>query len=240
MEIEVKLAPVSPETGALILENEPFYIEKTRKIKMDALYFDTPCRDLKKQGISLRLRRENSQSVCCLKIRRSDIARQEFEVEADTIADGITKLCTLPDLPTETKALVQSSELVCLFESHYTRLCRLARIDHAVIEIACDRGKLCQGDRSCGISEVELELKEGKEEDLQAMCRYLQAKYALPLSLSTKAGRASALTEQAFAALPVLDVSQLTRELGEELFYSGRMWCKTEGDKITCRRSEKY
>jgi len=50
MEIEIKLAPVPGETGRRIIESEPIYIGESSVIEMNASYYDTPSRALKKQG----------------------------------------------------------------------------------------------------------------------------------------------------------------------------------------------
>lgn len=240
MEIEVKLAPALPEIGKAILENEPFYTSEISTVKMDAEYYDTPCRDLKKHGVSLRLRKENAESVCCLKIRKSDIARQEFEENAPDIAEGISALCRRTDIPENIKQLLRTSSLVCLFSSHYTRLFRLAQSGASHIEITYDRGYLMQENRCCGISETELELKDGDENDLKALCSYLQAKYSLPLSLSTKAGRAAALTKDAFSALSVYDTSHLSQKELSLAFDCGRLWCIRTDNGNVYYKSERY
>lgn len=240
MEIELKLAPVKPDTGKAILENEPFYTSDIRTVKMDAEYYDTPDRDLKKHGVSLRLRKENAESVCCLKIRQSDISRHEFEENALSIETGISALCKRPDIPESIKQLISTSSLVCLFSSHYTRLFRLAQSGASTIEITYDRGYLKQGSRSCGISETELELKDGDENDLKALCAYLQAKYTLSLSLSTKAGRAAALTKDAFSVLSVYDTSNLSKQELSLLFDCGKLWRDDTKGRAVYYKTDKY
>ena len=226
MEIEIKLAPCSFEHWDAIQKNEAFFRTAPHTIEMAASYFDTPGRRLKAEGISLRLRRENSISVCCLKSRVSQNARQEFEVQACTIEEGIIKLCSLPELPERVKSLLNAADLECLYSSHFTRVCRLIRAGDSEIEIAFDSGELCRGELRCAVSEIELELKNGSESDLEAACSYLQARYSLTRSGSTKAGRANALTEEAFEALEPFDASSVPREQLKELYTQGKLWAK--------------
>lgn len=226
MEIEMKLAPVPHKTAFDILEKEPFYITDAQKITMQASYYDTLDKALKKHGVSLRLRKENDQSVCCLKMKVSDIARHEFEVYADSIAEGISKLCQNSDIPGSIKQLIKNTDIVCMFSSRFERTLRLASSGDSKIEIAYDSGQLMQDNRFCSVSEVELELKEGNDADLIALCSYLQEKYSLTLSHSTKAGRAAALTEQAFDCLEVLESGALTPSELQTAYQMGRLWKK--------------
>jgi len=239
MEIEIKLAPVPGETGRRIIESEPIYIGESSVIEMNASYYDTPSRALKKQGVSLRLRRENDVSVCCLKMRVSDIARQEFEVRAGSIAEGIAALCALDGISDDIKTLITTAPLECLYSSRYLRLCRLASSNGSLIEVAYDKGELYRGELSCAVSEVELELKEGETAELEALCAYLQAKYRLTRSNSTKAGRASALTEENFGVLAVSDPAASVEDT-YQAYLMGALWKKQSAEGVEYRKSGKY
>ena len=90
MEIEIKLAPALCCTWDAIQKNEEFFLSPSRTFEMAASYFDTPDRALKRGGISLRLRQENGISVCCLKSRVSQNARQEFGALEPMDASALT------------------------------------------------------------------------------------------------------------------------------------------------------
>lgn len=240
MEIEIKLAPAPCRTWDAIQKNEEFFLSPSRTFEMAASYFDTPDRALKREGISLRLRKENGESVCCLKSRVSQNARQEFEVQARTIESGIMELCAKAELPESTKTLLQTARLECLYSSRFTRVCRLISAGESTVEIAFDSGELCRGALRCAVSEIELELKKGSESDLEALCAYLQARYSLPRSNSTKAGRASALQEETFEALEPIDTSALTAEQTDALYTQGKLWKKQTGSIAEYRKSRGY
>ena len=240
MEIEIKLAPVRAGAWYEIEKNEAFFRTAPHTVEMAASYFDTPDRALKREGISLRLRQENGTGVCCLKSRVSQNARQEFEVRANTIEDGIRQLCATYNLPERAQNLLQTAQLECVYSSRFTRICRLIESGESTVEIAFDSGELCRGQLRCAVSEIELELKDGCESDLEAVCAYLQAKYSLPRSNSTKAGRASALQEQAFEALESIDTSALTREQIENLYTQGKLWAKQTDNGTEYRLTRGY
>ena len=240
MEIEIKLAPARRTTAMTLLEKEGFFISPARRVEMEASYFDTPDRALKASGVSLRLRQENGIGVCCLKYRVSAISRHEFEKRALTIEEGIRALCADSRLPPEIAQLISSADLVCLYSSRFTRTLRLAQWGRSTVEVAFDLGELNQDDRFCAVSELELELKEGDVGDLEAMCAYLQAKYALPLSDSTKAGRASALTQEAFERMGRALVQNMSADDIESAYMMGKLWKKQVGDDIRYYNAEKY
>ena len=232
MEIEVKLSPVPQCIAEEILGRDELFICETTVYTMEADYFDTPDGKLKKEGLSLRLRRENERSVCCLKYRVSELARFEAEENATDIQSGVTALCARDDLPESAKDVLRSAELVPIYSSSFERKCRLMVEGLSLIELSFDYGVLKQENRLLFISEIELELKEGNDYDLLELTERLCNEYSIRPCKDTKAQRAAALTEEAFAKmLPVPGDA-----LGVNDMFSGLFFAKTDGDKLTFYR----
>ena len=58
-----------------------------RQIRMQTTYFDTPDSALSARKITLRLRRENEETICTLKTPLPDGSRGEWECPAADLAD---------------------------------------------------------------------------------------------------------------------------------------------------------
>ena len=196
LETEIKFSPVSEDTAAEIFD--ALNAEHTRIILMDARYFDTELRELKKAGFSLRLRRENDDSVCCVKGKAQGLSRPEYEVLCSSLQDGIARL--RDRLPPEILPIL-SLPLVEQYQTKFTRRCALVSCGKSKIELAFDSGFMKKGGLYREISEIELELKDGENADLLALARILAEKFALSVCRETKAHRANALTPEFFAGL---------------------------------------
>ena len=66
-----------------------------RQIQMETTYFDTADGALSAHKITLRLRRENEDTLCTLKTPLPDGSRGDWECPATDIVDGIAKLRAL-------------------------------------------------------------------------------------------------------------------------------------------------
>ncbi|GGC56994.1 CYTH and CHAD domain-containing protein [Chelatococcus reniformis] len=156
-------------------------------------YFDTPDRDLQKQGVSLRIRRQGRRLIQTIKAEVGNgslLDRAEWESrvtssEPDRSQFEGTALASLAD-----------AELVPLFVSRVERSVHAIRRAGAHIEFAIDSGRIeacapTQGASAAPVSfvEVELELKRGAPAALFDVARELNRSVPLRLGLMTKCGR---------------------------------------------------
>lgn len=235
MEIEIKLSPVYPHTAEKIMESTLHFVSAPKVFNMAADYFDTPCRELKKAGLTLRLRRENDLGVCCLKYRVSNTARFEAEESADTVEDGISLLLNRQDLSENIKNILKTAHVIPLYSSSFKRISRLVQQEKSVIELSFDCGYLKQQDRFLPISEIELELKEGEEKDMVTLARTLCKDYSLSVFTHSKAQRAAGLTEEAFAKMTPVTLEKPT----DEEIYSGKVFIsKNDENLVYYRKNE--
>lgn len=174
---------------------------QSRTIRMRSRYYDTADRLLARQGVGLRLRQENDQSVCCMKIRgkaaddNADCGlrqRAEYQCNALTITEGLALL------PTEgapvalcREAAAAPLELIC--EVDFTRCAILIQHDNTVCEMACDRGEMRREDRRAPLCEIELEFVAGDEAVFHQIAAKLAGKLSLVPEPESKLARASQL-----------------------------------------------
>ena len=199
METEVKLSPAPQHIAEKIMEKDDLFSSEKTVFSMSATYYDTADRDLKKAGLTLRLRQENHLSVCCLKYRINELSRFEAEEQASDIESGINALCARDDLSESIKNTLKKAKVLPVYSSSFERVARLISYGKSTIELCFDYGFLSQDDRILPISEMELELKNGSEEDLISLTESICNEYKLPICRESKAQRASGLTKDAFA-----------------------------------------
>lgn len=187
-EFELKYAATADILATLAAKFGP-----GRQIRMETTYFDTPDGALSARHMTLRLRRENEETVCTLKTPLPDSSRGEWECAATDITDSIAALLAL-GAPVQLKALtVEGVVPVC--GARFTRIaCDVPTAD-GIAELALDKGVLLGGNKEIPLCEVELELKSGSESALLALANALAAAYGLQPERHSKFRRALTLAQ---------------------------------------------
>lgn len=202
MELEIKLSPVTAAQASKVFGDpriSPFLGEAVRR-DMESVYYGDGKGLLRQLGCALRLRSENGRPVACLKIRsgQSGMAevRQEYEVEAKDIDDGVKKLLELEDMSPEGAAALR--ELDGLFPACGNSFTRTeAQYDQGGLSfiLSYDIGEYFKGDLRAPLGELELELREGDPAALNALCRALCDSHGLTVCHVSKYQRAMELGE---------------------------------------------
>lgn len=191
-EIELKLE-LSIESKKALLDSG-FLGEPSGTVQQRALYFDTADQKLRQAGFSLRIRQAGEIRTQTIKATKSGtaglFARPEWEsvVENDEpVLDDNAPISTdiWPD--------VRSDELIVQFVVEVERKIWLHREDGSEIEIVIDEGLVVAGDRQSIVREVELELKDGRTEDLFRAARRIEGIAGLRLGVLSKSERGYAL-----------------------------------------------
>lgn len=159
-----------------------------KTVRMTSVYYDTAGFDLRRAGVSLRVRQTEDGFVQTLKRSRSgDIFdRDEWEAPVVSLDLDPEALAGTPGAKIIKKA---EGELAPVFKAIVDRTLRTWTRDDAVIEVAVDKGELRGGLGRRRISELELELKAGPREALYALGRELFAISPIRLSLTSKGER---------------------------------------------------
>lgn len=176
--------------AAVIAEIQGKYGDFT-PISMETTYYDTPDRRLSSLRRTLRRRMENGVSVCTFKCPHSSGGRGEWEVEADSIREGIPKLCAQGADPELMSLTAGGLTEVC--GARFTRLAKTLKVPGGIVELALDRGVLLGGGKELPLAEVEVELKEGSDEAAAAFARQIAAEFRLVPEEKSKFARAMAL-----------------------------------------------
>ncbi|WP_144630742.1 CYTH and CHAD domain-containing protein [Bordetella genomosp. 13] len=187
-EQELKLH-VPPTVGSAI-EQELRKRAATR-VRLHALYFDTPDRELARARVALRLRREGSDWVQTLKMPGGDaITRMELNHPRP---GPVLDLSVYAGTPAEDALASLRGELGLRYETDVQRVLCKVRSRFGSVEIAYDTGILRAGDLELPISEVEFELMSGRVAAIFAVARTWQQRHGLILDTRSKSHRGDAL-----------------------------------------------
>ena len=159
-----------------------------RQIQMETTYFDTPTGMLSARHMTLRLRKENAETVCTLKTPLPDGSRGEWECTATDILSGIRQLIVL-GAPAELASLTEQG-VVPSCGARFTRLATEVTTADGIAELALDRGILLGGNREQALCEVEVDLKSGTDTAAIAFAQALAAQYDLQSESKSKFRRA--------------------------------------------------
>ena len=164
-----------------------------RQIRMESTYFDTPHHALSAGRMTLRLRKENEESVCTLKTPLPDGSRGEWECAAADIESGIAAL-----LASGAPALLQeltAQGVVPVCGACFTRHAIDLPTEDGTAELALDKGSLSGGGKEIPLVEVEIELKSGSEEAACRLAAELAKTYGLQPESKSKFRRAMDLVQ---------------------------------------------
>ncbi|HSM20635.1 MAG TPA: CYTH domain-containing protein, partial [Rubrivivax sp.] len=169
-----------------------------RTVRLQALYADTADQRLAAAGLALRLRKEGRVWVQTLKGRGDGLMqRLEHEVRLppqrgepvlDPLRHAGTPVGTLL-LQTLEDAQATGAELRTLYRTDIRRLHRRVRHGGALIEIACDHGRIVADGRRVAVDEIEFELVSGPPAALPALAARWAARFGLWWDVRTKSER---------------------------------------------------
>ncbi|MGH6624536.1 MAG: CYTH domain-containing protein, partial [Burkholderiaceae bacterium] len=231
-EIELKLA-IDPSAIESLRTCELLSGVAPQRTRLDAIYFDTPTRDLRKLGMALRLRREGRRWVQTLKTGGSSqpnalMARVEWQAPA-RLVNGQPRVDfrSLADSPLTAVVGDAASRraLGPVFRTRFTRTTWMVARGATSVEVALDVGEVLvtHGRKTLRspISEVELELKSGSPKRLLDLALELVGKGAnalalAPLSLS-KAERGYRLAAGKEAVAAKASAAGFTAVLSEHM-----------------------
>jgi inorganic triphosphatase YgiF len=204
MEIELKYSIGTVKIADAIWEDEEIRLMEEDgsrcQEELNAIYYDTDALDLLKHDIAFRIREEGTRVIATLKWNGKTVGalhtREELNVNL-----GEGKCTDQPDptvfsqseIGAELLELIGEKALHGFIEVHVSR--RKVRVDtnQAIFEIALDSGSVVTKNGTCLISEAEIELYSGKEDELLSMGEHLAQKYGLLPETRSKFARGLAL-----------------------------------------------
>jgi inorganic triphosphatase YgiF len=199
-EVELKLT-VAPERADDVRRLELVHRlaeKRGRTHRFSTIYFDTPDQALSERGIALRIRAAGRRRLQTIKLPAEGPDGLQVQQELETpVAGDQPEFDKITDLRVR-RLLVDGGighTLAPVFVTEFTRTAWPVRVDGSLIELAFDQGEIRAAGRRLPLSEIELELKEGRPEHIFDLA--LAVHEALPVTLgqATKAARGFALRD---------------------------------------------
>jgi triphosphatase len=199
-EIEIKLA-VPPERASEVrrLELLRRLAEKRGSTRqLSTVYFDTPEQALAKRGIALRIRSTGRRRLQTIKLPAEGPGGLQIQREVETPVSGdrpefdrisdlrLRRLFTFGGI---------AEGLAPLFLTEFKRSAWPLRFNGSLIEFAFDQGEIRAGSDRQALSEIELELKEGRPEHIFELALAVHEVLPITLGQATKAARGYALLD---------------------------------------------
>lgn len=187
-EFELKYRAADPQ-----LEEIQSVYSGFREIRMETTYYDTPEGDLRRHRWTLRRRMENGISVCTVKSTLPDGSRGEWEIQCGDILAAVPQLIALG----APEALLEYTHqgVISTCGARFLRKAATLPSGSGQVELALDRGVLLGGGKELPFAEVEVELKQGRDEDAIAFAEALAARFHLAPEPKSKLRRALDLAE---------------------------------------------
>jgi inorganic triphosphatase YgiF len=156
---------------------------------LKAVYYDTPERLLRRNGLSLRVRQSGARFVQTVKTDAADdpLRRGEWEASVPSLAPDLA--LAMPFIPEKLRSHLDAQPLEAVFTADIHRHARMLDLPSGTVEIAFDQGELLAGDRSLPVSEIELELKSGSASTIYEIALRLAEHGAVKPSIRTKSAR---------------------------------------------------
>jgi inorganic triphosphatase YgiF len=190
-EIELKLEVPSDEIVRLGRLSLLRGVKPDKSKTLVSVYFDTAKQKLRRNGLSLRVRRANGNYVQTIKKRGGRsvglFERNEWECNLADDRPDLDAARDTPLVPLLNKKLRRT--LKPLFETHVRRQSYPVRKHGSEIELTVDKGKVEAAGRSSPLCEIELELKKGDPADLFELAGTIGKLVPVALASKSKAGR---------------------------------------------------
>ncbi|WP_298242135.1 CYTH and CHAD domain-containing protein [uncultured Bradyrhizobium sp.] len=156
---------------------------------LKSVYYDTPQRTLRRNGLSLRVRQNGARFVQTVKTEAADdpLRRGEWEASVPSLAPDFA--LAMPFFPEKLRGSLQTHPLEAVFTADIHRHARMIDLPTGVVEVAFDQGRLTAGDRSLPVSEIELELKSGSASTIYDVALLLAEQGAVKPSIRSKSAR---------------------------------------------------
>lgn len=160
------------------------------------LYFDTPDFQLRRMGLTFRLRWNGADWLQTLKVGSEAVdglfKRREWE---QRIATSTPQIGVLPEGPELTPVRDIFSKFEIAFTTRFRRrtfqISFTGPLEQATtsLTLSLDSGTIVAGEKHMALAEVELELDSGPESGLTSFANMLRAEFALTPGSLSKAGR---------------------------------------------------
>ncbi len=190
-EIELKLQIATPEDIEAMKKffSKYFSCQEAATCHMQARYFDTCDFLLLHSGLTYRIRLENTHYFATLKGKNQSNSplcrRLEINIPATSFEPDANHFASFKDAQRFTH-LAQGKKLSPIVTNDFIRQTMLVKHGNCQIEVSLDKGNIFAADKNIPICELELELKDGTEEDVLKLGTILKENFFLKDSYESK------------------------------------------------------
>lgn len=238
IEIELKLAVMPSAIDLLTRRLTECQGQHMSPQHLDNIYFETEDNFLRRHDMGLRIRGKDGRYEMTMKTAGRVVAglhqRPEYNVDIDSAQLTLARFPS--DIwPEGCDIEALQNALISRFSTNFSRETWLVNHGNSEIEVALDRGEISSGEKREALCEVELELKQGKVEDILAFADWLVQMDGLRMESLSKAARGYALAKgvQAtaitdFSVLELSPKATLEEGLGEAIEKILNYWQQNE------------
>lgn len=200
-EVELKLQVLDETAWAGLVNKIKTLPEASgyEKILLAANYFDTIDGFLHKARLAYRVRKENDQWVATIKgggcVVNGMHKRAEWNIKVEN-GEANPQVFTKTTVDQNILRELSTKELIPIVQTDFVREVAILTIGDNKIEVAMDKGVITGNGNKIPILEIELELKEGKEQSLIEFGEKLMKEFPLKLSNKSKFARGLALVQR--------------------------------------------
>jgi triphosphatase len=173
-EVELKF-DVDPACAARLRGAPALAGAEARVEQSESIYFDTPDQALRRAGVSLRVRRGGGRIVQTVKRKKGSAAglfvREEWEAELQRFA--LDPGAFADAAARRLLARFDRAALAPVISTSFTRTAWQVAHGESRIEAVLDEGEVRAGPQSAPLTELELELVDGKRADLFGLARQI-------------------------------------------------------------------
>lgn len=193
-EIELKLTANQEVINSLKQELSHFQLLTQKQVFSQNSYFDTEDHFFAKKKMGLRVRKEQDRYTMTLKTTGSTQGalhiRPEYNVQLSSSTPDMTQFAQYAELQLERDYQTLQSTLQPIFSTDFQREYYLLETGNGTqLEIAIDQGKILAKQQQAPISEIEIELKNGKVIDVLNFVQNLLFLDGMRLGQESKAER---------------------------------------------------
>ena len=197
-ETELKLA-LSPSVAKSVLSVPALKRNRaggSKSRRLVTTYYETPEKDLARQGVSLRIRQQDDKPFQTVKAEgRSGVANARGEWEWP-LTEAKPDLQLVKETPvSDVFANVSVDRLEPAVVTDVVRTTQRLEIEGDVVEAALDLGSIIAGKARQDIRELELELREGTPMSLYRLALELNTAVPFDIEVESKAARGFRLKE---------------------------------------------
>ncbi len=194
IELKLELGPkgVSALKNGALSSRVP--LGEARQAELVSVYYDTPKQKLRRNDLTLRIRRIGDQYLQTIKHEagaHEQFGRDEWERPVSGPCPKLGRARGKGPKPLRKKNLPR--KLKPVFETSVQRTTYDFAVGPTHIELALDEGAIVAGDRHETVAELELELKSGAIADLFRLARLIGSVVPVQLGARSKAQRGYAL-----------------------------------------------